>query len=213
MRSAEKTAKTIEDAVNAALAELGIAREEAEIKVLEEPSKGLLGFLGGRPARVLVTEKEKEIEKTSDRVAKFLNEVLSRMDLTATVAAEEHEDLIQVDIRGEGLGVVIGKRGQTLDALQYLANIVANKGGERRQRIILDAEGYRKRREEVLVDLAGRLAERVRRSGESIVLEPMSAPERKVIHSTLQNHPFVTTHSQGEEPFRKIVILAKKETR
>lgn len=207
MRICEKTGKTIDDAVNAALRELALERDAVEVEVLEEPSKGLLGILGNRLAKVRVTEKETPAEK----VKVFMERLLSMMNVASNVTVSEQDEWLKIDINGEELGIVIGKRGQTLDALQYLTSIVANKSADKRWRVIVDAEGYRKRREDVLQSLAKRLAEKVRRSGDDIMLEPMSPQERRIIHSTLQKNPFVTTRSEGEEPFRKIIIAAKNK--
>lgn len=206
MRFLEKTGKTVDEAVNAALRELALTRDAVEVEVLEEPCKGLLGILGNKPAKVKVTEKERPVEK----VRVFMEGLLSRMKVAGGVDVLEQGEWLRIDIEGEGLGIIIGKRGQTLDSIQYLASIVANRNSEKRMRVIVDAEGYRKRREDVLQGLARRLADKVRRSGEDILLEPMSPQERRIIHSTLQANPYVTTRSEGEEPFRKIIITAKK---
>jgi len=206
MRSLEKTGKTVDEAVAVALRELDLPRDAVEVEVLEEPSKGLLGLLGNRLAKVKVTEKE----KPADKVKNFLEGLLPRMNVAGGVGVAEQDEWLRVDIAGEDLGVIIGKRGQTLDAIQYLSGIIANKNSEKRARVVVDAEGYRQRREEALQGLAKRLADRVRRSGEDIMLEPMSPQERRIIHSTLQANPYVTTRSEGEEPFRKIIIAAKR---
>lgn len=233
MTSIEKTGKTVEEATNAALLELGISADRAVIEVVEEPSKGLFGFLGGRPAKVRVTVKPeapavsepvvKTAAKTSApkaaaslddqpvRVAKeFLTSIFANMKLKVMIEKMTQEDGVLLNLRGDDLGILIGKHGQTLDALQYLVNLAANKDAENRVRIVLDVEDYRKRRAETLTQLAIRLADKVKRRGERVVLEPMSPHERKIIHMALQGDARVNTYSEGEEPFRKVVIALKK---
>ena len=138
-------------------------------------------------------------------------DVFAKMNLTVAIEVEEKEEVVLFDLKGNDLGILIGRHGQTLDALQYLTNLAANKNaGEGRKRIVLDVEEYRKRREETLVRLAHRLANKVKRRNQRIVLEPMSRHERKIIHMALQDDPQIATYSEGEEPYRKIVIAAKR---
>lgn len=231
MTSVEKTGKTVDEAIEAAIVELGVSREQIEYDVLEEPSKGLFGFLGGKLARVRVAvmeaskpaarvaAKEKPPQAVpsdkaqADSVAAaraFLQSVFAAMKLDVKIEKMTSIDQITLNLRGEDLGVLIGKHGQTLDALQYLTNLAVHRDSEERVRIIIDVEDYRKRREETLTRLAHRLADRVRLRGEKVVLEPMSPHERKIIHTTLQDDLKVTTFSEGEEPFRKVIIAPKK---
>lgn len=234
MASVEKTGKTVDEAVEAALADLGVSREQIEYEILDEPSKGLFGFLGGKPARVRVTMIEAAAEtpaaaprreraerpvavvdaaKAEAAVAAakaFLQSVFKAMKLDVKIEKMTHEDHVVLNLRGDDLGVLIGKHGQTLDALQYLTSLAAHRDSAERVRIVIDVEDYRKRREETLVRLALRLADRVKTRGEKVVLEPMSPHERKVIHTALQDDLRVTTYSEGEEPFRKVVIALKK---
>jgi len=206
MQEIEKTAKTISEAVEQALNELGITREEANIEVLEEPSKGFLGILGGRPAKVKVS-----VKNTMSRKAKnLLNDVLSVMKLEAEVDVAERDGHLFVNLEGRDLGVLIGRRGETLDAMQYLLNLSVNKHQEQRKKVILDIEGYRKRREETLQKLAYKLADKVKQRGRNVVLEPMNAQERRIIHTALQEREDIQTFSEGEEPYRKIIITPKK---
>ncbi len=231
MTSVEKTGKTVEEAVEAAIAELGVSREQIAYEVLEEPSKGLFGFLGGKPARVRVElvavqnpapvaapKEKKERAVAADKsatdpveIAKaFLMSVFKAMKLNVKIEKLTGIDQVTLNLRGEDLGILIGKHGQTLDALQYLTNLAAHRDSDERVRIVIDVEDYRKRREETLVRLAQRLADRVKLRGEKVVLEPMSPHERKIIHTALQDDYRVTTFSEGEEPFRKVVITLKK---
>ncbi len=206
MREVVKSAKTIEEAVEAALAEIKLARDEVEIEVLEEPNKGLFGILGAREARV----KVREIADPRKRALRILQGIMECMKLEVNFETEDLEGYTKINFYGPDLGILIGRRGETLDAMQYYINLAANKNSERRIRFVLDVEGYRKRREETLYKLAQRLADKAKRKGRDIVLEPMNPHERRIIHTALQNHRDVFTYSEGEEPYRKIIIAPKK---
>ncbi len=207
MEKIEKTGKTVEEALEAALLDLGVDRDQVEYKVIEAPSKALFGILGGREAKVLVTLK-KEDPVTNARV--FLEKITHAMGLVVNIEVTPSDDSIMLNLRGDDLGLLIGKHGQTLDALQYLTNIASQRDGRERLRILIDIEDYRKRRADTLEQLALRLADRVKRSGEKVVLEPMTPHERKIIHMSLQEDSRVETFSEGQEPFRRVVIAAKK---
>lgn len=251
MNVVEKTGKTVEDAVKAALAELGVSRDEVEVEVLESSKSSILGLFGGRDAKVRVTVKEtpapepeaaaeepaeapaKEPEEVpeapaapekkpaEDRAAdlaataaaakEFLEQIFKAMgmDLIIEKFVNQKEDEVVLKIHGEGIGVLIGKHGQTLDALQYLTSLAGNKGRKTWNRVILDAENYRERRRQTLERLAKNLADRVRRTHKKAMLEPMNPYERKIVHMSLQNDPAITTYSEGEEPYRKVVIDLK----
>ena len=253
MNMVEKTGKTVEDAVKAALAVLGVSRDQVDVEVLEESKGSILGLFGGRDAKVRVTVKEVPAEEPSvpepvaeipeekpepakgevpeepvqetkapaDRDAErqavaaaaktFLEEVFRAMgmDLLIEKFISRKDEEIILKIHGDGIGVLIGKHGQTLDALQYLTNLAGNKGHRNWHRIILDAENYRERRRETLERLAKNLADRVKRTLKKAMLEPMNPYERKIVHMSLQNDPAVTTYSEGEEPYRKVVIDLK----
>lgn len=210
MKSIEATGKTIEDAIAAALAQLGAERDEVEIEVLEEGSKGFLGILGARLARVRVTVND-ALEEKIEAAKEFLQGLLERMGVSAEIAVEKGEDqLVYLRMSGRRMGVVIGRRGQTLDAIQYLVNLVANKKPGPRARIVLDAERYREKRAETLRKLAERLADRAKTERRKTVLEPMSALERRIVHLALANDHEVETRSEGEEPYRRVVIVPKR---
>ncbi len=209
MRSIERSARTVEEAIAEALQELQVAREDVEVEILDEGSRAFLGLIGGKPARVRVTVRDKREEK-AQAVAAFLQGILDRMGIAAKVEHSwQDDDVLRLDIQGEELGLVIGRRGETLDALQYLVSLAANKNGEW-IRIILDAEGYRARREETLRNLALRLGERVKRTGRRAVLDPMNAMERRIIHLALQNDAGVETHSEGVAPYRRVIIAPRR---
>ncbi len=203
MKSIEITANSVEEAIKQALDQLKLEREQIGIEILEEGNKGFLGFFRTKQARVRVTEKADAVFPAKD----FLEEITRRMGVKTNVQIQEEDEYIKMTINGgNNLGVLIGRRGETLDALQYLTNLVANKHSQERKRIIIDAEGYRKRREETLIRLAARMADRVKRTGHRVVLEPMNPQERRIIHTALQNDLSIQTLSEGEEPFRKVVI-------
>ena len=204
----EKTGKTIDDAKRAALEELQVAENMVEFEVLEEPSKGFLGLIGNKPARILARLRELT---PAEKAEEFLASIFEAMKLEVRIDPMDTKDGVVMNLSGENLGILIGKHGQTLDSLQYLANLAANKGlVEDKVRIILDIENYRSRREDTLRRLAMRLADKVRRTGERIVLEPMNRHERKIIHMALQNNYRISTYSSGEEPYRKVVIELKR---
>jgi spoIIIJ-associated protein len=205
MKTVEKTGRTVDEALAAALEELGVPSDRVKVEVLDEGKGGFLGF-GARPAVVRVTLRESRRE----RVEQFLQEVCDAMAVDVSVSLREDQEYLYVDVNGAEAGILIGHHGQTLEAMQYLLNLVASRAEDDNRRVLLDVEGYRKRREETLTKLATRLADRVRRSGEPMVLEPMSAHERRVIHLALQDNPYVVTVSEGEEPFRRVVIQPKR---
>lgn len=197
--------KTIEDAVKSGLAQWNTTENRVKIQVLEQPSKGLFGLIGNKEAKV-------ELEWIPDPIEEatvFLHDVFQSMHIDAAIESQETTEGVQLNISGNELGILIGRRGQTLDSLQYLTNIVANRYATSHVRIVLDAENFRDRRKQTLEELSDRLARRVIRTRKEVVLEPMSPQERKVIHSQLQNHPNVKTYSKGEDPNRRVVIALR----
>jgi len=201
----EKTGKTVQEAVSLALEELNADRDSVEIEIIEEGNKGIFGILGNKLARVRVTLKETHAETAK----KFLVDVLSKMKVDVDVEAREENDSILIKIQGKDSGIIIGRRGETLDSLQYLTSLVVNKGSSDYKRVAIDIENYRQKREETLVRLAEKLADRVVKYKKSITLEPMNPYERRIIHSSLQNNKNVRTYSIGDEPNRKVVITLK----
>lgn len=181
--------------------------DRMEYEVLEKGSNGFLG-IGSKPARI----RARKVMETAERAEKFLMDVLEAMDLKATVSMEENKEerTLDIDLAGDDMGVLIGKRGQTLDSLQYLVSLVVNKGEDDYIRVKVDTENYRQRRKDTLENLAKNIASKVRRTGKPVTLEPMNPYERRVIHSALQNDRYVETHSEGEEPFRKVVVSLKE---
>ncbi|AOK90626.1 MULTISPECIES: RNA-binding cell elongation regulator Jag/EloR [Paenibacillus] len=245
--------KTVEDAVRQGLSQLGVSRERVTVSVLEQPSKGFLGWLGVKKAKVELTllsepspetthaaelhvsaqapssvgqalsketrpvaqEAQMNTEAPSGHIdayeeaVRFIRETAAGMGLDVKVDVRHRKDESTLDISGPSLGMLIGRRGQTLDALQYLTNIVANRHSDKFIRIVLDAEQFRARRQKTLEDLADRLANQAIRYGKEVVLEPMPSQERKLIHAKLQQHALVRTYSKGDEPNRRVIIAKK----
>ena len=205
MQTVEKKAKTKEEAIRIALEELGVKEEQAIIEILEEPSKGFLGILA-KPALVRVSVED----SLTNRVKAFLNQILEAMEIEAEIVLNETEDCIHINLNGTDLGILIGRRGDTMDALQYLISLAVNRGQEVRKKIFLDIEDYRAKREVTLQNLAMKLADKAVLRGRNVVLEPMSSLERRIIHTALQSRNDVSTFSEGEEPYRKIIITPKR---
>ncbi|WP_248929326.1 RNA-binding cell elongation regulator Jag/EloR [Paenibacillus hamazuiensis] len=205
MKKIVVSGKTIEEAVKNGLRQFGVTEDRVKVTVLEQPSKGLFGLIGAKEAKL-------ELELIPDALEEavhFLQDVFRTMNLKVTIEQKKERDGILFNLTGEELGMLIGRRGQTLDSLQYLVNIVANRYSNTHLRIVLDAEQFRERRKKTLEDLAIRLAERVIRSRKEVILEPMSPQERKIIHAQLQDHSKVKTYSKGEEPNRRVVIALR----
>ncbi|MEG1335228.1 MAG: RNA-binding cell elongation regulator Jag/EloR [Clostridiales bacterium] len=205
MKVLEKAGKTIEIAIDSALAELGVDRENTEIEIVEQPTKGIFGF-GAKDALVRVRVKE----NPTATAIEFLNNIFEKFELTIDIKVKNGEEFTTLDLVGENLGILIGRRGETLDALQYLTNLTVSRKYQERHKFILDAENYRGKREETLERLAKKLADKVLDTGRSLSLEPMSPYERRIIHTVLQDYPGVRTFSEGEEPYRKVVITKKR---
>ena len=207
MEFVEFTAKTVDDAITAACQKFLVTSDRLEYEVKEEGSSGFLGF-NAKPAKILARVKE----TLEDKAKAFLEDVFAAMHMTVLVeiSYDENEKTMDIDLKGDDMGVLIGKRGQTLDSLQYLVSLVVNRDTDDYIRVKVDTEDYRKRRKETLENLAKNIAYKVKRTRRSVSLEPMNPYERRIIHSALQNDKFVTTHSEGEEPFRHVVVTLKK---
>lgn len=207
MKNIETMGKTTEEAIQNALKELNVTQDKVEVEILEEGSKGFLNIIGVKPAKVKVTLKRDSVGDAT----KFLRNILNSMKIKAEIHAKEENDELKIDLVGPNMGVLIGYRGETLDSLQYLVSLVVNKNhDETYKRVILDTANYRQTRQDTLKRLANKMGDKVRVSGKTLKLEPMNPYERRVIHSSLQNNEYVTTHSEGEEPFRRVVIELKK---
>ena len=207
MEYIEVKGKTVDDAVTEALVQLGTTSDQIEYEVVDKGSSGFLGF-NSKPAIIKVRKKF----SLEDQVKDFLSQVFKAMDLEVEIITklDEENKVMDVEFKGPEMGVLIGKRGQTLDSLQYLTNLAVNKQSDSYVKVKLDTEDYRRRRKETLENLAKNVAYKVRRSRRTVSLEPMNPFERRVIHSTLQNDKYVETHSEGEEPNRHVVVTLKK---
>ena len=209
MEVREFKAKTVDEAITAATLELGISSDQLEYKVIDEGSKGFLGIFNTKPAVISVTVKKSLLERTQA----FCEELFDAMKVETTVNIDfkEEDNVMNIDLSGSDMGILIGKRGQTLDALQYLINLYVNRESDAYIRVKLDTENYRERRKVTLEKLAKKIAYTVKRTKKPVALEPMNTYERRVIHSALQNDRYVCTKSEGEEPYRKVVIMLKRD--
>ena len=231
----EKRAKSVEAAVEEALKELNVSRDKVDIEIVDEGSKGFLG-IGAKDAVVKVTLKQeapakkeapaavtkaapetsaparqvkKELGAPEDAAKKFLDDIFKAMELEVNVTSRMEDGTVVIELEGDNMGIVIGKRGDTLDSLQYLTSLVVNQCSEDYIKVSIDTENYREKRAEALLALSNRLAAKVEKTGRKFTLEPMNPYERRIIHSNLQDNPAVTTYSVGQEPYRKVVIASK----
>ena len=207
MEFMEFSAKTVNDCITNACQKFVVTSDKLEYEVVTEGSTGFLGF-NAKPA-IIKARVKFSVDET---VKEFLNKVFAAMNLTVVIDVkyDEENGTMDIDLSGDEMGVLIGKRGATLDSLQYLVSLVANKESDNYIRVKVDTENYRQRRKDTLENLAKNISYKVKRTKRSVSLEPMNPYERRIIHSALQNDKFVTTHSEGEEPFRRVVVTLKK---
>jgi len=210
----EFSGKTVEEALTAATMELGMASSQLNYEVIEEGSSGFLGMFK-KPALIRVSWEIVVEKSLTEKAQDFCDELFKAMKVETKTAIDyqEEEKVMNIDLSGPNMGILIGKRGQTLDALQYLISLFVNKESEEYIRVKLDTENYRERRKATLEKLAKKIAYSVKRNRKAIALEPMNPYERRVIHSALQNDRYVCTKSEGEEPYRKVVVMLKKDNR
>ena len=207
MEFIEVSAKTVDDAITEASIKLGTTSDKIEVEVIE---KGSTGFLGIKSKPAIIRARKKN--DTVDNIREFLENVFSamNMEVTSDIKKAEDDKVYEVELSGKEMGLLIGKRGQTLDSLQYLTNLAVNKHSDGYIKVKLDTEDYRQRRKDTLENLAKNIAYKVKRTKRPVSLEPMNPFERRVIHSALQGDRYVETHSEGEEPFRHVVVTLKK---
>ncbi|MBR3057700.1 MAG: protein jag [Clostridiales bacterium] len=238
-KTIEKTAKSVDEAIDLALSELGVEREDALVEVVEEEKSGFLG-LGAKGATVRVTadiddddvsdaeesaseDEEEDVYygddesfegdeagEAEDAAVSFVADVLSGIGIHGKLDSYREDDVIYITVNGQDCGAAIGRHGETLDSISYLTNLVANRHSEERLRVVLDIGGYRKHREEVLISMAHKAANHVLRNKRAFVMEPMNPAERRIVHAELQSVKGVTTHSEGEEPNRKVVVTLEE---
>ncbi|MCL2673737.1 MAG: protein jag [Defluviitaleaceae bacterium] len=204
--SIERSGKTVDEAVADAVRQLGTTRENVDVEVLQEAKSGILG-IGSKPAKVRVTVKP----SPEHAAREFLEEVIKSIGIDATFEFKHSEKQLNIMINGKDIGILIGKRGQTLDSLQYLVNLVINKGTAPYVNVILDAENYRRKRKETLESLAHNLVKKARATRKKVVLEPMTSYERRIIHAALQSERGIDTYSEGDDPYRYVVISPKSD--
>ncbi len=208
MKSIEVVARSVDEAIAEALQELNADRDDVQIEILDEGNKGFLGILGSKQAKVRVELIEKPEANKLEAALEFTRELLSKMGISAEVQGEEDSESIKLQIDGDDLGILIGRRGQTLDSLQYIVSLAVNRQTEGEwNRIQIDVGDYRVRREESLRSLASRAASKVEKNGRRLALDAMNAAERRIIHQALQDFPGVETRSEGQDPYRRVVIL------
>ena len=207
MEFVEFSAKTVDDAITDACQKFTVSSDKLEYEVVEEGSSGFLG-IGSKHAIIKARVKSSVTDIAKD----FLKDVFEAMDMVVVVNVKYNESdrVMDIDLSGDDMGVLIGKRGQTLDSLQYLVSLVVNKDVEDYIRVKVDTENYRQRRKDTLENLAKNISYKVKRTKRAVSLEPMNPYERRIIHSALQNDKYVTTHSEGDEPFRHVVVTIKK---
>ena len=207
MEYIEVSGKTVDEALTNALLKLETTSDKVEYEVIDKGSNGLLGIFNSKPVRIKARKKN----TVEDIIREFLDNMFGAMNMVVKidVSVDEVESSVDVELSGEDMGLLIGKRGQTLDSIQYLVSLVANKEKEKYVRVKVDTENYRQRRKETLESLAKNISYKVKRSKRSVSLEPMNPYERRIIHSALQNDKFVSTRSEGEDPFRHVVIFLK----
>lgn len=204
----EFSAKTADEALTEALISLETTSDKIEYEIIEKETNGILGLFS-KPAKIRVRKKE----NPTDTATEFLKKTFAAMNLEVEINLEfdEEESVMNIDLAGKEMGILIGKRGQTLDSLQYLTSLVVNKYSEKYIKIKMDTENYRQRRKDTIENLAKNIASKVKKTRRTAYLEPMNPYERRLIHSTLQADKYVETHSEGEEPNRKVVVTLKKE--
>lgn len=199
----EQSGKTVEEAISLALEQLDVSEDQVEIEILQEnSSKGILGIKKEKEAKVKVTLHDYAIEIAND----FLGELFDKMKVDVKINIEEVEEKLKVNIESEKSGIIIGRHGETLDAIQFITSIVVNRNNPIYKKVIIDTEGYRDKREQTLENLANRLAKKAIDTQKSVSLEPMNPYERRIIHATLQKNDRIETYSVGEEPHRKVII-------
>lgn len=207
MKSVEKEGKTAEEAIEKALEELGVEREQAQIEVLSESSRRVFSFLGGKSIRIRATAVQEEDAFLSEAKG-LLSQILERMGIAAEVTGERQEECVLLEMKSPAAGLLIGRKGRTLDALQYLLNrMLLDSDGLKRGRLLLDAEGYRARRREELISFAQRSAIKAKATGEEVILVPLGPYERRIIHIELQEDPEIKTFSEGDGYLRKVHVV------
>jgi spoIIIJ-associated protein len=210
MSSIEIEAKTMEEALTKASEQLGTSRDELEVEVISENSNKLFGIIGGTKVKIRASVREQPPEGCAQLAKEVLENILYRFGVSTAVEMTEDSECINLEIKSDGSGILIGRKGQTLDALQYLVNKIARRSPDATKQIIIDTEGYRRRRKDTLIELAKRLGERAKEKDIPVSTNPLNPFERRIIHLALQDDADVTTQSTGEGIYRSVVISPKK---
>jgi len=205
LNSVETTGKTIEEAILVAVAQLGKSRDKLDIEVFVEPETSLFGLIKKKEAKIRATVKLDLVEKSKE----YLEKLFELMGVEAQAQVTLEDDVLHAELVGKKIGVLIGKRGETLDSVRYLLSLYIGKFTDQKIKVVLDSEGYLAKREQALQKLAVSIAHKVKKTRRRVVLEPMNSYERRIIHSALQDDPYVKTVSEGEEPFRKVIVVLK----
>lgn len=207
VQTVEKRGKSVDEAIKCALDELGCEIDDVSVEILEEASKGLLGLIGNKPAIVRVSLRQKPEEETR----KVVESILQKMKINYQIDKVEWQDgTVRINVTGKDMGLLIGRKGETLNALQFITGLIMNRRSEERIRVVIDVEDYRRKKEENLESLALRLSEKVKQTRKNVVMRPMSSQERRIVHTILQEDAQIVTYSMGDEPNRKVVISLKK---
>jgi spoIIIJ-associated protein len=210
MSTIEVEAKTVEEAIRQACEQLGKPQDQLEIEVISDSSSRMFGIMGGKKARIKASCKDDVAQDDAVKAKEILENILKRFGADAQVESSEDDECITLNISGDGSGILIGRKGQTLDAFQYLVNKIVHRSPRHMKRVVVDAEGYRQRRRETLIDLAKRLSEKAKTRGAPVSTSPLNPFERRIIHLALQDDAEFTTKSNGEGIFRKVVIFPQK---
>lgn len=205
LKSVEATGKTVEEAVLVAAAQLGVRKEKLDIEILEQPEKSLFGLIQKKEAKIRASVKLDIV----DIAKKYLEDMFALMEVDASAEVTLEDGVLHAELVGNKVGVLIGKRGETLDSIRYLLSLYVGKYTEEKIKIVVDSEGYLAKREQSLQRLAVSVAHKVKKTRRKVILEPMNSYERRIIHSALQDDPYVKTVSEGEEPYRKVIVVLK----
>lgn len=205
LNSVETTGKTVEEAILVAAAQLNTVKEKLDIEIIEQPEKSLFGLIQKKEARIRATVKLDLVDISKQ----YLEDMFKLMGVEATADVVLEDTVLRAELSGKKVGVLIGKRGETLDSIRYLLSLYIGKFTDEKIKVVVDSEGYLEKREQSLQRLAVSIAHKVKKTRRKVILEPMNSYERRIIHSALQDDPYVKTVSEGEEPFRKVIVVLK----
>jgi spoIIIJ-associated protein len=210
MSTIEVEAKTLEEAINQACEQLGKTKDQLEVEVLSDSSSKMFGFIGSSKIKVRATIAQPKVVGDTQNAKEVLENILQKFGAEASIEESEDDDCITLDIKGDGSGILIGRKGQTLDAFQYLVNKIVHRSPDARKQIVVDTEGYRQRRQKTLIDLAKRLGEKAKTKNVPVSTGPLNPFERRIIHLALQDDAGLTTKSKGEGTYRSVFISTSK---